>query len=61
MKDSSLILLKRGEIVLYSGIDITVDLEDSRFLGAKIRSIVRTKAMYKSECVYVTKPQSKTK
>ena len=49
MTVSSLILLERGEIVLYIGIDITVDLEILRFLGAKIRSIVRAKAMYKSE------------
>ena len=35
--------------MLYNGIDITVDLEVLRFWGAKIRSIVRTKAMYKSE------------
>lgn len=33
MKVSSLILLERGEIVLYNGIDITVDLEVLRFLG----------------------------
>jgi hypothetical protein len=35
------------EIVLYNGIDITVDLEVLRFLGAKIRSIVLTSVMYK--------------
>ena len=46
---SSWILLERGEAVLYNGIDITVDLEVLRFLAANIRSIVRTKAMYKSE------------
>ena len=45
----SLILLERGENVLYNGIDITVDLKVLRFWGTKIRSIVRTKAMYKSE------------
>jgi hypothetical protein len=32
--------------VLYNGIDITVDLEVLLFWGAKIRAIVRTKAMY---------------
>ena len=32
--------------MLYNGIDITVDLEVLRFWGAKIRAIVRTKAMY---------------
>jgi hypothetical protein len=37
MKVSSLILLERGEIVLYNDIRITVDLEVLRFLGAKIR------------------------
>jgi hypothetical protein len=42
MKVPSLILLERGEIVLYNGIDIAVDLEVLRFLGAKI-----TSAMYK--------------
>ena len=42
----SFILLERGEIVLYNGIDITVDLEVLRFWGAKIRAIVRPKAMY---------------
>ena len=36
MKVLSLILLERGEIVLYNGTDITLDLE-LRFLGAKIR------------------------
>jgi hypothetical protein len=35
MKVLSLILLERGEIVLYNGIDI--DLEVLRFLGDKIR------------------------
>ena len=45
----SLILLKRGEIVLYNGIDVTVYLEVLRVWGAKIRSIVRSKAMYKIE------------
>ena len=39
-------MLERGEIVLYNGIDITVDLEVLRFWGAKIRAIVRTKAIY---------------
>lgn len=39
-------MLERGEIVLYNGIDITVDLELLRFGGDKIRAIVRTKAMY---------------
>ena len=33
MMVSSLILLERGEIVLYNGIDITVDLEVLHFLG----------------------------
>ena len=37
--------------MLYNGIDITVDLEVLRFLGAKIRSIVQTSTMYKSELV----------
>ena len=32
--------------MLYNGIDITVDLEVLRFGGAKIKAIVRTKAMY---------------
>jgi hypothetical protein len=32
-----LIFLERGEIVLYICIDITVDLDVLRFLGAKIR------------------------
>ena len=36
MKVSSLILLERGEIVLYNDIHITVDLEVMWFLGAKI-------------------------
>ena len=40
-------LLERGEIVLYNGIDITVDLEVLPFWGAKIRANGRTKAMYK--------------
>jgi hypothetical protein len=35
--------------VLYNGIDVTVNLEVLRFLGAKIRAIEQTKAMYKSE------------
>jgi hypothetical protein len=39
-------MLERGEIVLYNGIDITVDLEIFFFWGAKIRAIVWTKAMY---------------
>jgi hypothetical protein len=56
MKASSLILLERGEIVLYNGIHITVDLEMLCFLGDKIRSIERTSAMYKSELVHVTSP-----
>ena len=47
MKVSSWILLESGEIVLYSGIHITVDLELFIFWGAKIRSIVRYSAMYK--------------
>jgi hypothetical protein len=42
----SLILLEKGEIVLYNGIDITVALEVLCFWGVKIRAIVRTKAMY---------------
>jgi hypothetical protein len=41
-----LIMLERGEIMLYNGIDITVDLEVLRFGGTKIREMVRTKAMY---------------
>ena len=45
MKVSSLILLERRVIVLYNGIDITVDLEVLRFLY---------KSEYKSELVYVT-------
>ena len=53
---SSWILLERGKIVLYNGIDITVYLEVLRFWGAKIRSNVQTKAMYKRELVYVTFP-----
>ena len=48
MKVSSFILLERGEIVLYNGIDITVDLDDYVFWGAKMRSIVWTRAMCKS-------------
>ena len=40
--------------MLYNGIDITVDLEVLRFWGAKISSIVRTSAMYKSELVHVS-------
>ena len=54
MKVLSLILLERGEIVLYNVIHITVDLEVLRFLGAKIRSIVWNSAMYKSALVTVT-------
>jgi hypothetical protein len=42
-------MLERGEIVLYNGVDITVDLEVLRFWGAKIWVIVRTKAMYEFE------------
>jgi hypothetical protein len=34
-------MLERGEIVLYNGIDITIDLEVLRFWSAKIRAIVR--------------------
>ena len=41
MKGSSLVLLERGEIVLYNGIDITVDLEVFCFLNSKIKSIVQ--------------------
>ena len=48
MKVSSLILLEKGEIVLYNGNHLTVELEVLRFWGAKIRSIVRYSAMYKS-------------
>ena len=49
-----MILLESGEIVLYNGIDITVDLEALRFWGAKIRAIVQTKAMY--EFTLLTSP-----
>ena len=48
-----LILLERGEIVLYNGIDITVDLEVLRFGGTKIRAIVRTNAMYEFTLIYL--------
>jgi hypothetical protein len=51
---SSLILFEREEIVLYSGIHITVDLE---VVLCTIRSIVRNCGMHKSELVYVSLPQ----
>ena len=47
-------MLERGEIVLFSGIDVTFDLEVLRFCVAKIRAIVRTRAMYEFTWVYVT-------